>query len=63
MNFLLKQDKLVFGEKGNMLTFIEAGVYPIIRQFDKDRIIVKTNSERPRQITLLRFEDGELRYE
>lgn len=59
MKFKLKQDKLLFGYR-NVSTFIEAGIYDVARVFDNKRVLVITNYSRPRQLTLLRFSDGEL---
>ncbi len=59
MQFRLYRDKILFGYK-NMTTFLEAGTYDVARVFDNRRVLVITNQSRPRQLTLLRFSDGEL---
>jgi hypothetical protein len=39
-----------------------AGYYEIVRLFDKDRVLVELSSpfSRPRQLTILRLDEGEI---
>lgn len=66
MMFLLKKDKVRLYSEFDT-PFVEAGAYPIIRWFDEERLIVDLNFRKrdiryklPRQITILRLEDGKI---
>lgn len=62
--FKLHRDKKIIADLGDrkiLRPFVLAGEYPIVRVFDNDRVIVDLDiGRRPRTLTLLRIEDGEI---
>lgn len=60
MRFILNKDRMITGERGIKFTFLEAGVYDVVRLFDGSRIMVATNHGRPRQLTIVKLRDGKL---
>lgn len=60
MKFRLFRDKMVSGQGERSVTFLEAGTYEVVRLFDGRRIMVTTNYDRPRQVTIVKISDGEL---
>lgn len=65
MKFILYEDKEVpyyrYGGGTNKVTWVEAGMYPIIRMFDSERVLVNLTPNIDRQqLTILSIKDGEI---
>lgn len=56
MRFILYEDKIVKNAEQQLVTWVEAGEYEIVRLFDNNRIVIKVGSK----ITLAQLNDGEI---
>ena len=61
MKFALKKDILSKVEvDGSFITWIEAGVYPVVRFFDDTRVIIDCGYPNKRKLTIVNLTQGKL---
>lgn len=60
MQFVINKD--IFTRKGKRLVWLERGVYPVVRMFDRTRVMIdcSTINTPSRQITIVDLRQGKL---